>query len=78
MILKKVEFKDKINLSITQQEIVKLMSDNPRITQKELARLLDITVRAIQKKIKSLIDLGIVQRWGSDRKGEWKINFNNL
>ena len=75
---KKMEFKDKVNLSITQQAIVKLMSDNPRITQKELARLLDITVRAIQKNIKSLIDLGVIQRWGSDRKGKWKINSNNL
>ena len=41
-------------------------------------RLLDITVRAIQKNIKSLIDSGVIQRWGSDRKGKWKINSNNL
>ena len=54
------------------------MSDNPRITQKELARLLDITVRAIQKNIKFLIDLGVIQRMGSDRKGEWKINSNTI
>ena len=73
-----MEFKDKVNLSITQQAIVKLMSDNPRITQKELARLLDITVRAIQKNIKSLIDLGVIQRCGATKKGEWKINSNTL
>ena len=68
-----IESGDKVNLSITQQEIVRLISDNPKITQKELARHLDITVRAIQKNIKSLIDLEIIKRIGSDRKGKWHI-----
>ena len=49
------------------------MSDSPTITQDKLARLLDVNIRTIQRNIKDLIELGIVERIGATKKGEWKV-----
>lgn len=61
-------------LSEIQSSIISLMSDSPTITQATLARLLDVNIRTIQRNIKDLMDLGIVERIGATKKGEWKIN----
>ncbi len=60
-------------LSEIQISIISLMSDSPTITQATLARLLDVNIRTIQRNIKELIDLGIIERIGATKKGEWKI-----
>ena len=61
------------NLTEIQNSIISLMSDSPTITQDKLARLLDVNIRTIQRNIKDLIELGIVERIGATKKGEWKI-----
>ncbi len=61
-------------LSEIQRSIVSLMSDSPTITQAILANLLDVNIRTIQRNIKELMDLGIIERIGATKKGEWKIN----
>lgn len=60
-------------LSEIQSSIISLMSDSPTITQATLARLLDVNIRTIQRNIKELMDLGVVERIGATKKGEWKI-----
>ena len=61
------------NLTEIQNSIISLMSDSPTITQDKLARLLDVNIRTIQRNIKDLIELGIVERIGATKKGEWKV-----
>lgn len=61
------------NLTETQNNIIGLMLDSPIITQETLARLLDVNIRTIQRNIKILIDMGLVERTGATKKGEWIV-----
>lgn len=70
---KRVSVKTLENLTEIQNSIISLMSDSPTITQDKLARLLDVNIRTIQRNIKDLIELGIVERIGATKKGEWKV-----
>ena len=49
------------------------MIDSPTITQETLARLLDVNIRTIQRNIKTLIDVGLIERIGATKKGEWIV-----
>ena len=64
-------------LSEIQSSIISLMADSPTITQATLANLLDVNIRTIQRNIKDLMNLGIVERIGATKKGEWKIKKEN-
>ena len=61
------------NLTEIQNSIIGLMLDSPTITQETLARLLDVNIRTIQRNIKTLIDVGLIERIGATKKGEWKV-----
>ncbi len=61
------------NLTETQNNIIGLMLDSPTITQETLARLLDVNIRTIQRNIKILMDMGLVERTGATKKGEWIV-----
>ncbi len=61
------------NLTETQNNIIGLMLDSPIITQETLARLLDVNIRTIQRNIKILMDMGLVERTGATKKGEWIV-----
>lgn len=61
------------NLTEIQNSIIGLMLDSPTITQETLARLLDVNIRTIQRNIKTLIDIGLIERIGATKKGEWIV-----
>lgn len=61
------------NLTETQNNIIVLMLDSPTITQETLARLLDINIRTIQRNIKTLMNMGLIERTGATKKGEWIV-----
>lgn len=61
------------NLTEIQNNIIGLMLDSSTITQETLARLLDVNIRTIQRNIKTLIDVGLIERTGSTKKGEWIV-----
>ena len=61
------------NLTEIQNSIIGLMIDSPTITQETLARLLDVNIRTIQRNIKTLIDVGLMERIGATKKGEWIV-----
>lgn len=61
------------NLTETQNNIIGLMLDSPTITQETLAKLLDVNIRTIQRNIKILMDMGLVERTGATKKGEWIV-----
>jgi len=60
-------------LNETQQNIIKLIKNQPSITQKELAKELNITRDGVKYNMNVLKELGIVLREGSTKKGNWKI-----
>ena len=61
------------NLTEIQNSIIGLMLDSPTITQETLARLLDVNIRTIQRNMKTLIDVGLIERIGATKKGEWIV-----
>lgn len=72
LLLKKKKIKND-NLTETQNNIINLMLDSPTINQETLARLLDVNIRTIQRNIKVLIEIGIIERIGATKKGEWIV-----
>lgn len=60
-------------LNETQQNIIKLIKNQPSITQKEIAKELNITRDGVKYNMNVLKELGIVVREGSTKKGNWKI-----
>lgn len=65
--------KENKELTETQKSIINLMLDSPTITQETLSKLLGISIRTIQRNIKVLIDLGLIERTGATKKGEWIV-----
>ena len=60
-------------LGETQQNIIKLMQNNPKITITALASELGISTTAIEKHIKTLKEQNIIQRIGGAKGGHWEI-----
>ena len=67
------DIKENTELTETQKSIINLMLDSPTITQETLSKLLGISIRTIQRNIKVLIDLGLIERTGATKKGEWIV-----
>ena len=74
--LKRNEIKNN-DLTETQNSIINLMLDSPTITQETLSKILGVNIRTIQRNIKTLMDVGLVERTGSTKKGEWIVNNTN-
>ena len=60
-------------LTETQKSIISLMLDSPTITQDALSKLLGVNIRTIQRNIKTLIEMGLIERTGATKNGEWIV-----
>jgi ATP-dependent DNA helicase RecG len=60
-------------LGETQQNIIKLMQNNPKIAITALSRELEISTTTIEKHIKTLKEQNIIQRIGGAKGGYWQI-----
>ncbi|WP_152020819.1 ATP-binding protein [Aliarcobacter butzleri] len=60
-------------LGETQQNIIKIMQNNPKIAITALAAKLGISSTAIEKHIKTLKEQNIIQRIGGAKGGHWEI-----
>jgi predicted HTH transcriptional regulator len=64
---------DDFGVNATQKQILKLIFENPQITAGEIAHQLTQTKRNIEYNIKTLKVKGIIERFGSDKTGGYKI-----
>lgn len=64
-------------LNETQRKILELIKLNPSITQKMMMEKINLSRPAITLNLKQLKDKKIIERVGSDRKGNWIIIKNN-
>lgn len=55
-------------------DIIEIISKNNCITQEEIANELNKTRNSIYRNIKGLKDMGILERLGAKKNGNWKIN----
>ena len=60
-------------LGETQQNIIKLMQNNPKIAITALASELGISTTAIEKHIKTLKEQNIIKRIGGAKGGYWEV-----
>lgn len=59
---------------VTEKEVLYLLLMNPEYTLINLANKLNLSRKTIAERIKSLKEKGVIERFGSDNKGYWKIN----
>lgn len=62
-------------LTDNRVKILKEVHNNPKVTKKELERAVSISASAIDNNIDALKNLGLLTREGSDKGGNWKINY---
>jgi ATP-dependent DNA helicase RecG len=57
----------------TQDAILAALRDTPTLTASDLAAKIGITDRNIKQNIKALKDAGLLERIGTNRKGQWIV-----
>lgn len=60
-------------LTKVQEDIIRLLLDNPGLTQLELANILGTGERKIRYNMKELIEKNYIKRSGSSKKGKWIV-----
>ena len=63
-----------VQLSKSEQRIVKLLGANPRITIGILSQRLQLSEAGINKVLAALRKKGIIERVGANKNGSWKVN----
>ena len=65
---------DEVQLSKSEQRVVKLLTTDPRITIGALSRRLQLSEAGINKVLAALRKKGIIERVGANKNGSWKVN----
>ena len=65
---------DEVQLSKSEQRVVKLLVTDPRITIGALSRRLQLSEAGINKVLAALRKKGIIERVGANKNGSWKVN----
>lgn len=63
-----------IQLSKSEQRIIKLLTADPRITIGILSQRLQLSEAGINKVLAALRKKGIIERVGANKNGSWKVN----
>ena len=58
--------------------LIKLILSDGTMTTTEMAEKTNISRKSVSAIIKKLKELGIVYRLGSKKKGQWKVNKDNM
>ena len=61
-------------LGKSERRILEAVSSNPEITIAELSERIGIGTTAIENNIKKLKKKGFLERVGSRKEGQWKLN----
>ena len=65
-----------VKLSLTQEKIVALLTDNGNVSQVEIAKQLGVNGATVYRNIEKLKQMGLLERRGSDKTGVWVVNIN--
>jgi predicted HTH transcriptional regulator len=57
----------------TQENIIKVLTDNPQFSYKKMSEILNINISALQKQMEKLKQMGIITRVGANFGGYWKV-----
>ena len=62
-----------LKLTKIQEQILKIIKDNPQITQNKIYEISGIPLRTIKRNIDVLKNEEIIKRIDSNKKGYWQI-----
>lgn len=57
----------------TEEQIIKLIKENPNHTTKSLAQSVGISPKGIEKQLSKLKAKGLIKRIGTNRGGYWEV-----
>lgn len=63
----------KFRMNKSQEKIITLMVKNPSITAESLSSIIGISERNVRSNIKKLKDVGLVDRLGANKNGDWVV-----
>jgi len=72
-VYKTVDNSHKPTLTTREDALLRLLATNPRMTQKQLADQLDLTERGVRYLTDKLQQLGVLQRQGGKKAGQWVV-----
>ena len=63
-----------VKFGVNEKRILLLLDGNPALTAGEIAEQTGLSKRGIEKQLKKLRELGVIERKGSDKNGQWIVN----
>lgn len=65
---------EQVNEQVNEQEmLLLLLRKNPCLTYSQLADMLELSNATVRRRVARLVDEGRLERFGSDKKGGWKV-----
>ena len=64
---------DPIKLDEREQQIVDLLREESTLTRSGMAERLGCSESTVKRTLQSMVEKGVIQRIGSNKKGEWII-----
>lgn len=63
-----------VKFGVNEKRVLLLLDGNPTLTAGDIAEQTGLSKRGIEKQLKKLRELGVIERKGSDKNGQWVIN----
>ena len=63
-----------VKFGVNEKRVLLLLDGNPALTAGDIAEQTGLSKRGIEKQLKKLRELGVIERKGSDKNGQWVIN----
>jgi predicted HTH transcriptional regulator len=64
---------ENVGLNGMQEKIILFLTNDVKVTQKQIAEKLSVNEKTIERNMIKLKELGLIERFGSKKFGEWKI-----
>ena len=71
---KKVNIKVNIKVNDREQELMKLLAEDPGYTVTQLSELLAVSRKTVAVGLKKLKEAGLIKRVGAKRNGHWDVS----
>ena len=62
---------------VEEKRLLDILLNDPRVSVREVAQQLGLSKSAVSRLMRKLKDKNIIERQGSDRKGEWIVHINS-
>lgn len=64
---------NRLDMTITDEYILKVLETNGRVTALQIAKLLEISESTVRRSFRRLREYGFIERFGSNKAGYWRV-----